>query len=76
MSHPLESRPRGIRRVLQKLWADKDLRDEMIAQLESRLGPDAASFGVSFHLHAGESGAMTFEIVWANATGTHRRKTS
>jgi len=30
----LEDKPRGPRRALQKLWADKEQRDEIIRQVE------------------------------------------
>jgi len=64
---PLDSRPKGPRRVIQKIWADKELRDEFIAHVEAAIGAAEAWSG-NLHVDVRESG--TFEITLQGCAGT------
>ena len=61
MMRPLQDKPRGPRRVFQKLWADKDLRDELIRQLEVQVGSDVP-WTVDIRIHASRDGAMAVKL--------------
>lgn len=73
MTHlpPLEQRPRGPRRVVQKLWADKDQRDAIIQQLEALVGSGTAAWSGTIRIDARESGTMQLTVT-ATAEGRHR----
>ena len=67
---PLENRPKGPRRVIQKIWADKDLRDSIIEQLEEQLDGSPA-WSAQIRIDARESGTAKVQVK-AHTEGTHR----
>lgn len=66
---PLETRPKGPRRQLQKIWADMDLRDQLIALLEREVGTTGA-WSANIHINARESG--TCEVYLDNVHKSSR----
>jgi hypothetical protein len=43
------------------MWADKDLRDHIIAEIERQVGPHGA-FSADIHLNARESGTCEVDL--------------
>ena len=54
---PLEARPIGPRRTIQKIFADKDLRDAWIAELEKAVG-NAQAWAAELRIDCRESGTI------------------
>jgi len=69
---PLETRPVGPRRTLQKIFADKDLRDAWIAALEKEIG-DGPTWCASLSIDARESGTIKLTYGGRAAAAPTRR---
>lgn len=61
MNRPLENTPRGPRRVMQKIWADKDLRDELIAQIEAAVG-QGAHWAAEIRIYPRDNGGVAVKL--------------
>jgi len=66
---PLETRPRDHRHGVQKVFADKDLRDHIIEQIIEQIGLHGA-FSADIRINARESG--TYEIYLHNLHASSR----
>lgn len=72
---PLEQFPYGPRRSLQKIFADKDLRDAWIADLEKQIDSTSPVWFADLRIDARESG-ITLSYAGGRGARSSRRSKS